>query len=130
MVSPKQSNWLNHNADNFPARMVIQTASVEEFRSDKNNFGMATPRASEKSERRLINLPNEMQTVIGCKDHANFAVKHTNSNSSMDMLATNMDCFPPSSTVTYEAYNSPKWQRVSFSDSKFIAGNESDSVPI
>jgi len=88
---------------------------------------VATPRAADKSERRLINLPNEMETVIGCKDHANFVVKHMNLNSSMDMLATNMDCFPPSSTVTYEVYNSPKWQRVSFSDSKFIAGNESDS---
>jgi len=38
MVSPKQSNWLNHNADNFPTRMVIQNAFVEEFWSDKKQF--------------------------------------------------------------------------------------------
>jgi len=68
-----------------------------------------------------------METVIGCKDHANFSVNHMNLNLSMDMLATIMDCFPPSNTVTYEAYNSPKWQKLSLSDSKFIAGNESDS---
>jgi len=48
MVSPKQSNWLNQNADNFLARMVIQTASVEEFPSDKINFNVATPRPQKK----------------------------------------------------------------------------------
>jgi hypothetical protein len=127
IVSPKQSNWLNHNADSFPTRVFIRNASVEEFRSDKNIFGVATPRASEKSERRLVNLPNEMETVTCFKDHANptFADKYM--NSSLDMLATNMDCFLSSSTVTYEAYNFPKWRKVSLTDSKFIAGNESDS---
>lgn len=127
MVSPKQSNWLNQNADNFPTRMAIQNASVEEFWSDINIFGVATRRASEKSERRSVNLPNLMETTISCKDHANLTFADKHMNSSMDMLATNMDCFPSSSTVTYEAYNSPKWQKASFSESKFIAGNESDS---
>jgi len=127
MVSPKQSNWLNHNADNFPTRVFIRNASIDEFRSDKNIFGVTTHRASEKSERRLVNLPSEMETVTCFKDHANPTFSDKHMNSSLDMLATNMDCFPSSSTVTYEAYNSPKWQKVSLSDSKFIAGNESDS---
>jgi hypothetical protein len=68
-----------------------------------------------------------METVTCFNDHANptFVDKHM--KSSLDMLATNMDCFPSSITLTYEAYNSPKWQKVSFSESKFIVGNESDS---
>jgi hypothetical protein len=100
---------------------------VKEFRFDKNIFSVPTPRASEKSERRSVNLPNEMETVTCFNDHANptFVDKHM--KSSLDMLATNMDCFPSSITLTYEAYNSPKWQKVSFSESKFIVGNESDS---
>ncbi|CAL5187548.1 unnamed protein product [Lathyrus oleraceus] len=96
IVSPKQSHWLIHNAD--------------------NSFGLATPRASGQGERRLFDLPNEMETVMSCKDHGNPM-----------LFDTNMNGFPSSGTVTNQSYNSPKWQKVSFTDSKFIAGNESDS---
>ncbi|XP_004511595.1 transcription factor MYB3R-3-like isoform X2 [Cicer arietinum] len=111
--SPKQSHWLKHNADNFPTKMIIQSSSVEELCSEKNSFGLATPtRASGQGERRLVNLPNETETV-----------KHMNSlDNSLDMPATNMDCFSLATQV-----KSPKRQKVSFSDSKFIASNESDS---
>ncbi|CAK8539390.1 unnamed protein product [Lathyrus sativus] len=84
IVSPKQSHWLKHSAD--------------------NSFCFATPR------------DYEMETVMSCKDHDN-----------PKLFATNMNCFPSSGTVTDESYNSPKWQKVSFTDSKFDAGNESDS---
>jgi hypothetical protein len=131
MASPKQSHWLKHNADNHSTRMIIRNASSEEFCFEKNGFAVATPRAGQ-GLRRPVNLTNEMETVMGCKDHANptFSVKHMDSSSdnSLDRFTTNMDCFPSSSTVTYEAYNkSPKWQKVSLFDSMFYAGNESDS---
>ncbi|XP_058772936.1 transcription factor MYB3R-3-like isoform X2 [Vicia villosa] len=96
IVSPKQRHWLKHNAN--------------------NSFGLATPRALGLGERRLFDSPNEMETVISCKDHGHST-----------LFATDMDCFPSSGTVSNESYNSPKWQKVSFTDSKFIAGNESDS---
>jgi hypothetical protein len=133
MASPKQSHWLKHNADNHSTRMIIRNASAEEFYFEKNSFAIATPRASgQEGLRRPVNLTNEMETVMCCKDYVNptFSVKHMNSSSdnSLDMFTTNMDCFPSSSTVTYEAYNkSPKWQKVSLFDSMFIAGNESNS---
>ncbi|KAK2372149.1 transcription factor MYB3R-1 [Trifolium repens] len=131
MASPKQSHWLKHNADNLPTRMAIRNASEEEFCFEKNSFAVETPRASGQGLRRPVDLRNEMETVMGYKDHANttFSVKHMNSSSdnSLDMFTTNMDCFPSSSTVTYESYKSPKWQKVSLFDSMFIAGNESDS---
>ncbi|CAJ2650623.1 unnamed protein product [Trifolium pratense] len=117
IASPQQSHWLKHNADNLPTRMIIRNAD------NQTNFA--------DNLLRPVNLTNEMETVMGCKDHANstFSFKHMNSYSdnSLDMFTTNMDCFPSPSTVTCEAYKSPKWQQVSLLDSKFYAGNESDS---
>lgn len=131
MVSPKQSHWLKHSADNFPTKLILQNASIEEFCSEKSSFYGGTPRASRQGERRVVNLPNGTHTVACYKDHANptrtIKPLGLSLDNSLELLATNTDCFPFATSVTYEAYKSPKQQKVSSSDSEFIVGDESDS---
>ncbi|RDX88009.1 Transcription factor MYB3R-5, partial [Mucuna pruriens] len=98
MVSLKQNHWLKHSVDNFLTKLILQNTSGEESCSEKNCFESRTPSASRQFW-----------------------------DNSMDMLATNLDCLPRTSTVTCEAYKSPKLQKVSFSDAEFNVGDESDS---
>ncbi|KAJ1376152.1 SANT/Myb domain [Sesbania bispinosa] len=123
MDSPKLNHWLMHSVDNFPTKLFLQNASGVEFCSEKSCFERGTPRASSKGESRSVNLPNEACVITCCRDYAN-TIKPTGSllDNSLDMLATDLDCLPLASTVTYEAYKSPKRQKVSSSDAKFIVG--------
>ncbi|XP_061337263.1 uncharacterized protein LOC133284279 [Gastrolobium bilobum] len=131
MVSLQQSHWLNQSVDNFPTKLVLQNASGEEFCSRKSCCEEGTPGASRQGESKLINLPNEIDTVTCCKDHTNptCTIKSMESslNNSLDMLTKNLDCFPLATTITYEAYKSLKRQKVSSSNIKSIVGDESDS---
>ncbi|TKY70919.1 Myb-related protein 3R-1 [Spatholobus suberectus] len=134
MVSLKQSHWLKHSVDKFLTKMILQNTSGEESSPGKNCFDWETPKASRQGgESRLDSLPNEMHTVTYCKDNAanlTCTIKRMDSfmDNSLDMLATNLDCLPLASTVTYEACKYPKRQKVSFSDAEFNLGDESDPL--
>ncbi|XP_027361603.1 uncharacterized protein LOC113869477 [Abrus precatorius] len=135
IVSLDQSHWSKHSVDYFSTKLILQNAAREECCYENGCFEGITPIASRQGgESRLDNLPNEILTGTCYEDHVNAAnptciIKNMDSflENSLDMLATNLSCFPLASAVTYSAYKSPKRQKVSFSDAEFIVGDESDS---
>ncbi|XP_057449950.1 transcription factor MYB3R-5-like isoform X2 [Lotus japonicus] len=109
-VSLNQSHWLAHSIDNSSTKLTLQSTSGVEFSSPKSYFNGETPKASRQGESRLINLPTDLSL-----------------NNFPDMLATNLFCSPLATTVHYEAYESPKRQKVYSSDAEFTVVDESDS---
>ncbi|XP_019421866.1 PREDICTED: myb-related protein B-like isoform X2 [Lupinus angustifolius] len=97
MVSLEQSHLLKDSVNNSHTQLILQNTSAGEFCSEKSCLEGGTPSASIKYMA-LCNTP--------------------------DMYATNLDYFPLATDVASEDIESPKRQKVSSSETKFLADGE------
>ncbi|CAL0331977.1 unnamed protein product [Lupinus luteus] len=97
MASLKQSHLLKDSVNNSPTQLILQNTLAVEFCSEKSCLEGETPSAP---------------------------IKYMALCNPQDMYATNLDYFHLATNVAYEDIESPKRQKVSSSETKFLADDE------